>query len=197
MHSPSTVVSLRSMEASGGVRDHTLLQSTLARPRQLYAYRAKVDMAALAAAYTFGIVRDGNKRTGFVLAVLFLEINDHNFCCDGESRCACRSQLGGRCHRRIRIRRLDTSKRFPPLIGFRPEISASNLRFRNSPSIENHSQLIGRGSLFCCCVNYLHRLNSPTLENTRMLVRKHNSRLWQAAQTLRQDCVPMVFDPSR
>lgn len=78
MHSPSTVVSLRSMEASGGVRDHKLLQSTLARPRQLYAYGAKVDMAALAAAYTFGIVRDGNKRTGFVLAVLFLEINDHN-----------------------------------------------------------------------------------------------------------------------
>jgi len=30
-----------------------------------------------------------------------------------------------------------------------------------------------------------------------MLMPKHNSRLWQAAQTLRQDCGPMVFDPSR
>jgi death-on-curing protein len=67
-----------------GVRDRTLLQSAIARPQQLFAYGDGPDVAALAAAYTFGIVRnhpffDGNKRTGFVLAVLFLEINGHNF----------------------------------------------------------------------------------------------------------------------
>ncbi len=38
----------------------------------------------LAAAYTVGIVRnhpfiDGNKRTGFVVGILFLELNGHRF----------------------------------------------------------------------------------------------------------------------
>lgn len=67
-----------------GTRDLTLLQSALARPRQLLAYGNVDDVVALAAAYTFGIVRnhpftDGNKRTGFVVGVLFLEINGYRF----------------------------------------------------------------------------------------------------------------------
>lgn len=73
-----------------GLRDRGLLQSALARPQQLQAYGAKPDFAALAAAYTAGIMRnhpffDGNKRTGFVIGVLFLEINGHNFTASEEA----------------------------------------------------------------------------------------------------------------
>ena len=62
---------------AAGLRDKGLLQSALARPQQLRAYQAGADVIQMAAAYTFGIVRDhpfidGNKRTGFVVGVLFL-----------------------------------------------------------------------------------------------------------------------------
>jgi death-on-curing protein len=63
-----------------GLRDAGLLKSALARPRQLAAYGEGVDVVDLAAAYTCGLVQnrpfvDGNKRTGFVVGVLFLELN--------------------------------------------------------------------------------------------------------------------------
>jgi death-on-curing protein len=66
------------------VRDQGLLESALARPRQLHAYGKKPDIMAMAAAYTVGIVRnhpflDGNKRTGFIVGVLFLEMNGYRF----------------------------------------------------------------------------------------------------------------------
>ena len=67
-----------------GVRDAGLLASALARPLQLQAYGEANDMIDLAAAYTFGIVRnhpfvDGNKRVGFIVGVLFLEFNGAHF----------------------------------------------------------------------------------------------------------------------
>jgi death-on-curing protein len=67
-----------------GLRDKGLLQSALARPQQLRAYGDKPDLIQMAAAYTAGIVRDhpfidGNKRTGFVVGVLFLELNGYRF----------------------------------------------------------------------------------------------------------------------
>jgi death-on-curing protein len=67
-----------------GVRDRGLLESALARPRQIHAYAAKPDIVAMGAAYTVGIVRnhpflDGNKRTGFIVGVLFLETNGYRF----------------------------------------------------------------------------------------------------------------------
>lgn len=67
-----------------GVRDAGLLQSALARPQQLHAYGDNPDIIDMAAAYTAGIVRnhpfvDGNKRTGFVVGVLFLEMNGYHF----------------------------------------------------------------------------------------------------------------------
>jgi death-on-curing protein len=67
----------------GGLRDSGLLDSALARPLNLHAY-GEGDAAALAAAYAFGIIRnhpftDGNKRTGFLAAVLFLELNGFRF----------------------------------------------------------------------------------------------------------------------
>jgi death on curing protein len=64
-----------------GVRDAGLLQSALARPQQLLVYGgAEVDLAALAAAYAFGIARnhpfvDGNKRTAAVACEVFLQLN--------------------------------------------------------------------------------------------------------------------------
>lgn len=65
-----------------GVRDEHLLQSALARPRQRFAYAEGAHLVEMAAAYTAGIVRnhpfiDGNKRTGFVVGILFLELNGY------------------------------------------------------------------------------------------------------------------------
>ena len=68
---------------ASGVRDHGLLESALARPQQLFTY-GEPDVFDLAAAYTAGIVQnhpfvDGNKRTGFVVGILFLELNGPTF----------------------------------------------------------------------------------------------------------------------
>jgi death on curing protein len=68
----------------GGVRDDRLFNSALARPRQHHAYSDAADIVAMAAVYTAGIVGkrpfvDGNKRTGFVIGVLFLELNGYRF----------------------------------------------------------------------------------------------------------------------
>ena len=62
-----------------GLRDRELLESALARPRQRHAY-GDPDVFDLAAAYTTAIIGnhpfvDGNKRTGFVVGILFLELN--------------------------------------------------------------------------------------------------------------------------
>jgi death-on-curing protein len=67
-----------------GLRDEGLLQSALARPRQHHAYADSTDVVEMAALYTAGIVRnhpfmDGNKRTGFVVGILFLELNGFSF----------------------------------------------------------------------------------------------------------------------
>jgi death on curing protein len=67
-----------------GVRDDGLLESALARARQLFAYGEGVDLIDMAVAYTAGIVKnhpflDGNKRTGFVVGILFLELNGYRF----------------------------------------------------------------------------------------------------------------------
>jgi death-on-curing protein len=69
---------------AAGVRDADLLKSTLARPQQIYAYGDKPDIVDMATAYTVGIIRnhpfvDGDKRTGFLAGVLFLELNGYRF----------------------------------------------------------------------------------------------------------------------
>ena len=65
---------------SPGMRDEALLESALARPRQLLAYGASPTVFDLAAAYAHGITRnhpfvDGNKRTGFLAAYIILASN--------------------------------------------------------------------------------------------------------------------------
>jgi death-on-curing protein len=62
-----------------GLRDEGGLRSALARPENLAAY-GEPDLFDLAAAYARGIVQnhpfvDGNKRTAFVVAVSFLDLN--------------------------------------------------------------------------------------------------------------------------
>lgn len=74
---------------AAGLRDAGLLEFALARPGQLAAYGAP-DMAELAAAYAFGLVRnhpfiDGNKRTGYVAAELFLALNGFDMTASDES----------------------------------------------------------------------------------------------------------------
>lgn len=69
---------------AAGVRDSALLKSALARPQQIDAYADAPDRIDLAVAYTAGIVRnhpfiDGNKRTGFVVGILYLELNGYTF----------------------------------------------------------------------------------------------------------------------
>jgi death-on-curing protein len=66
-----------------GVRDPGLLESALARPKNLVAYsdaEDEPDLAALAASYAWGLVRnhpfvDGNKRTAYVVCRTFLKLN--------------------------------------------------------------------------------------------------------------------------
>lgn len=67
-----------------GVRDEGLLESALARPQQMHAYAETTDIAALAAAYAYGLARnhpyhDGNKRIAFMTMAVFAELNGHEF----------------------------------------------------------------------------------------------------------------------
>lgn len=69
-----------------GVRDTAMLESALTRPVNHWHYGTD-DVAELAAAYAFGVARnhpfvDGNKRTAWVLARLFLVINRHKIAFD-------------------------------------------------------------------------------------------------------------------
>lgn len=72
--------SLAEHGGASGLRDLGLLQSALARPKNLFAYEGVDDIVRLAACYAFGIARnhpfvDGNKRAAFLALGLFLAIN--------------------------------------------------------------------------------------------------------------------------
>lgn len=77
----STVIAIHDRQLSehgglDGIRDEGAIESALARPRNLAEY-GHPDAADLAAAYCYGIVKnhgyaDANKRTGWILARLFL-----------------------------------------------------------------------------------------------------------------------------
>lgn len=74
--------SLAEFGGSEGLRDEGLLESALARARNLYEYEGIQDLGALAAAYAFGIARnhpfvDGNKRVAFSTIGLFLGRNGY------------------------------------------------------------------------------------------------------------------------
>jgi death on curing protein len=83
-----------------GLRDRILLESALARPRQHFAHAEFPNIFEMAAAYTGGIVRnhpfvDGNKRTGFVLGILFLELNGYRFTASEQETARAVMELAG------------------------------------------------------------------------------------------------------
>lgn len=74
---------IRAFGGSEGVREQGLLESALDRPKNVFAYESN-DLFVLAAAYAHGIVKnhpfvDGNKRAAFVIARVFLGMNDVAF----------------------------------------------------------------------------------------------------------------------
>lgn len=72
-----------------GVRDEGLLESALSKPQNLFVYSSPA-LTEMAASYAAGVILnhpflDGNKRTGFVLAATFLEVNGMEFMATEES----------------------------------------------------------------------------------------------------------------
>lgn len=83
-----------------GVREPSLLDSALARPRQIASYRKSADVSALAAAYAFGIAKnhpfvDGNKRAAYVAMRLFLILNGHDIAAPANERVMTMESLAG------------------------------------------------------------------------------------------------------
>ena len=71
---------LRTHGGLPSVRDENGLEAALARPQDKWHYEPGSDLATLAAAYAFGLAKahafnDGNKRTAFLTAVIFLGLN--------------------------------------------------------------------------------------------------------------------------
>ena len=74
-------LSIEQHGGSHGIRDEGLLDSALGRPQHLFVYGTP-NLFDLAACYAHGLVKnhpfiDGNKRTGFVVAALMLEVNGY------------------------------------------------------------------------------------------------------------------------
>lgn len=75
--------SLAQFGGAAGIRDEGMLDSALGKPHNLSAY-GKPGVFELAASYAFGLMKnhpfiDGNKRVGFLVAVIFLELNGWRF----------------------------------------------------------------------------------------------------------------------
>lgn len=73
---------VREHGGSHGLRDRGLLQSAVARPRNVWSYDPEADLATLAGALAFGLIRnhpfvDGNKRVGLMAAYAFLLLNGY------------------------------------------------------------------------------------------------------------------------
>jgi death on curing protein len=71
---------IREHGGQSGLRDEGLLESALARPRNVWSYSPDATLSRLAGEYGFGLARnhpfmDGNKRTAFVAMNVFLILN--------------------------------------------------------------------------------------------------------------------------
>lgn len=74
--------SLAEFGGARGLRDEALLESALARPKNIHAYNESATISELAASYGYGIAKnhaflDGNKRAAFLSIGLFLVINGY------------------------------------------------------------------------------------------------------------------------
>jgi death on curing protein len=72
-----------------GLRDDGLLESALARPRNLYSYEGITDIRRLAVSYAAGTLRshpflDGNKRAAFIALNMFLNLNGFDLTAESE-----------------------------------------------------------------------------------------------------------------
>ena len=68
---------------ASGIRDETLLDSALNRPRQRFAYSDTLSIYELASSYCYTLAKnppfvDGNKRVALTVAAIFLEINGYS-----------------------------------------------------------------------------------------------------------------------
>ena len=82
---PTDVLGLHEMQieeigGAGGIRDAGGVESNVARPQQHFHFGNVSDVHQLAAIYAAAFAAtqhfvDGNKRTGFACALLFLELN--------------------------------------------------------------------------------------------------------------------------
>ena len=85
---PEIVISVHQMllaehGGASGIRDETLLDSELNRPRQRFAYSDTLPIYELASSYCYGLAKnhpfvDGNKRVALTTAAIFLEINGYS-----------------------------------------------------------------------------------------------------------------------
>jgi len=76
---------------SVGIRDESLLESALAKPKNVFAYSDEVSFSRLAASYAFGIARnhpfvDGNKRAALIAAEGFLRYNGFRVIAEKEEK---------------------------------------------------------------------------------------------------------------
>jgi death-on-curing protein len=83
---------------ANGIRDIGLIESALARAKNLASYSAS-DVFDLAAEYGYGIARnhgyiDGNKRTAYVVTLLFLALNGHDLTAQAVERVLVFEKLG-------------------------------------------------------------------------------------------------------
>ena len=74
-----------------GIRDEDLLESALARPKNLKAYGKNLTALHLGASLAFGIIQnhpfiDGNKRVGMVLCELMLRKSGHTLTATEEEK---------------------------------------------------------------------------------------------------------------
>jgi death-on-curing protein len=81
-----------------GILDMELIESALARPVNLASYSAP-DVFDLAAEYGYGIAPnggfvDGNKRTAYVVTLLFLVLNGHDLAVPAAVRVLIFEELG-------------------------------------------------------------------------------------------------------
>lgn len=90
----------RQVELHGGLsgtRDTGLLESAVSRPLNACSY-GEIDLFTLASLYAGGLIKnhpflDGNKRIGFIAALLFLEANGWKMAAPMAERLACTLQL--------------------------------------------------------------------------------------------------------
>jgi len=81
-----------------GILDMGLIESAMARPMNLASYSAS-DVFDLAAEYGYGIARnhgflDGNKRTAYVVTLVFLVLNGHDLTAPAVERVLVFERLG-------------------------------------------------------------------------------------------------------